>query len=134
MITREDALRIRAAINKAAVSLEDIDASSAAELFPRLKRDGSLIKAGTRINWRGVIKKAAVNLWDTAENDPDNAPDLWENISYRDGYRIIPEVITATSMFALDEKGWWGDELYKSVIDNNVWTPAQHSAGWEKVN
>ena len=133
MITREDALRIRRAINKAAASLEDIDASSAAELFPRLKRDGSLIKVGTRINWRGVIKKAAVDLWDTAENDPDNAPTLWEDIAYRGGYRIIPEVITATSMFALDEKGWWGDELYRSTIAGNVWTPVQNPTGWEKV-
>ena len=29
--------------------------------------------------------------------------------------------------------GWWSDTLYKSVIDNNVWTPVAYPAGWEAV-
>ncbi len=103
------------------------------DLFPRLKQDGSLVKAGTHINWGGVVKRAAVDLWDTDTNDPDNAPTLWEDIEYRQGYRIIPDTITATAAFALDECGWWGDVLYKSLIDSNVWTPAAYPAGWELV-
>ena len=67
------------------------------------------------------------------DNSPDNAPTLWEDILYRDGYRIIPDVITAGTAFALDELGWWGDTLYKSLLDANVWTPEQHASGWEKV-
>lgn len=37
----------------------------------------AMTKAGTRINWNGTVKKAAADLWDTAENTPDAAPDLW---------------------------------------------------------
>lgn len=33
---------------------------------------------------------AAADLWDTAENNPENVPTLWEDIMYHDGYRIIP--------------------------------------------
>ena len=130
---RSEALKLRSIVEQEAVSLDDKTASEGATLFPRLKADGSLVAVGTRINWRGVIKKAAVDLWDTEANNPDNAPSLWEDISYREGYRIIPETITTTTAFALDEIGWWKDEKYKSKLSANVYTPEQYAAGWEKV-
>jgi hypothetical protein len=114
-------------------SLDDKTASETPELFVRLNENGELIPSGTRINWNGVLKRASVDLWDTLENNPDNAPTLWEDIEYREGYRIIPEAITAGTMFSKDECGWWKDELYKSLIDNNVWTPEQNPSGWELV-
>ena len=132
-MTRDEALRLRAIVEQAAASLDDQIASEGAALFPRLKGDGSLVSAGTRINWNGVIKRAAVDLWDTDANSPDNAPTLWEDIAYRQGYRIIPATITAGAAFAKDECGWWGDVLYKSLIASNVWTPEAYPAGWEAV-
>ncbi len=129
----EQARKYRAIIEGAMASVDDKTASEAPDLFPALKSNGSLVSAGTRINWHGTIKRAAVDLWATAENDPDHAPVLWEDIAYRGGYRIIPETITAGTAFAKGECGWWGDELYKSLLDANVYTPAQHAAGWEKV-
>ena len=132
-MTRDEALRLRAIVEQAAASLPDKEASEGAALFPRLKQDGSLVSAGTRICWNGVIKRAAVDLWDTATNSPDNAPTLWEDIAYRQGYRIIPATITAGAAFAQGECGWWGDVLYKSLIASNVWTPDAYPAGWEAV-
>lgn len=114
-------------------SLEDKEASMTPELFGRLNENGELVKAGTRINWNGILKRAASDLWDTAENNPDNAPTLWEDIEYKDGVRIIPEVITAGTAFSKDESGWWKDVIYISLIDNNVWTPEQNPSGWEMV-
>lgn len=131
-MTRSQAEHYRSIIEQATTSLDDQTASTAVTLYPTLKADSSLIKAGTRINHNGILKRAAVDLWDTAENNPDNAPSLWEDISYRSGHRVIPETITAGTAFALNELGWWGDVLYKSLLDNNVWTPDQHSAGWEE--
>lgn len=127
------ARKLRPYIVQAAASLDDASASNAAELFPVLTGDGSLVSAGTRINWHGTIKRAAVDLWDTEANTPDNAPTLWEDIAYREGYRIILATITAGTAFAKDECGWWGDVLYRSLIDANVYTPEQYPAGWEVV-
>ena len=129
----EKARKMRAAMETAAVSLEDATASTAPELFPRLKGDGSLVKAGTRICWGGTLKRAAVDLWDNAENTPDAAPTLWEAVLYRDGIRVIPETITSGLAFAKGEKGWWGDVLYASTMDANVYTPEQYPAGWEII-
>ena len=133
MTLTEKARKMRAAMETAAVSLDDATASTAPELFPRLKGDGSLVKAGTRICWGGTLKRAAVDLWDNAENTPDAAPTLWEDVLYRDGIRIIPETITAGLAFSKGEQGWWGDVLYVSTIDANVWTPEQYPAGWEII-
>ena len=132
-MTREEAMKLRSIVEIAAASLDDKTASEGATLFPRLKQDGSLVPAGTRINWHGVVKRAAVDLWDTEQNDPNHTPGLWEDIAYREGYRIIPEVITAGTAFAKDEIGWWGDKLYKSLIAANVYTPEGYPAGWEVV-
>lgn len=132
-MTRNEALRLRAIVEQAAASLDDQTASEGAALFPRLKGDGSLVSAGTRINWNGVLKQAAVDLWDTTENNPDNAPTLWTDIAYREGIRVIPETITATQAFALDELGWWQEHVYRSTIAANVYTPDQYAAGWELV-
>lgn len=132
-MTRNKAEKLRSLIEQAAINLTDKEASEGAELFPRLKEDNSLISAGTRINWNGTIKKAAVDLWDTTENNPDNALTLWEDISYREGIRIIPDTITVTTAFAKGEQGWWGDTLYVSLIDANVYTPEQYAAGWEQI-
>lgn len=129
----KNARNIRALLLKIVDGLSDADASTAPDMFPKLKEDSGLISAGTRINWNGVIKKAAVDLWDTNENNPDNAPSLWVDINYKDGIRIIPAVITVTEMFSKDELGWWGDKLYKSIADNNVYTPEQYAANWEIV-
>ena len=129
----ENARRLRPIVERAMQSVDDKTASEAAQLFPVLNGGGSLVKSGTRINWKGAIKKAGVDLWDTAENNPDNAPNLWADLDYIDGYRIIPETITVTTAFAKDELGWWDGVLYLSLLNANVYTPKQYPDGWEKV-
>lgn len=114
-------------------SLDDKLASETPELFDKLNENGELVKTGTRINWNGTLKRASVDLWDTKENNPDNAPTLWEDILYKDGIRIIPEIITVGTAFSKDELGYWKDTLYKSLIDNNVWTPEANPSGWELI-
>ena len=125
----ERARALRKNIIASSASLEDKVASETPELFGRLNENGDLIKAGTRVNWKSLLKRAAVDLWDTKENNPDNAPALWEDIAYKEGYRIIPETITAGTAFNKDELGWWEDTLYKSILDNNVWTPEANPSG-----
>lgn len=130
---RSKLLALRAIIEKASAGLDDKDASMSAELFPRMKYDGALIAYKTRINWNGKIKMAAGDLWDAEQNNPDNAPNLWNDIAYKDGFRYIPEVITAGQAFSLGEKGWWLDELYESLINANVYTPSAYPQGWRKL-
>lgn len=132
-LTSEEVNRLFIARNINTVIADDATASRAVEFHPVMQYDGALISAKTRINWRGRLKRAAVDLWDTRENNPDNAPNLWEDISYRNGYRIIPEIITASLAFSEGECGWWGDTLYRSKVNGNVYTPAVYSDNWETL-
>lgn len=130
-MTRKQAMAFIQSLKKMREGATDALASSAVNVYPTLKEDGKLIHSGTRIFWKDTIKRAAVDLWDTKENNPDNAPTLWEDISYKDGYRIIPDTITVGTAFALGECGWWNGLLYESLLDANVYTPDQYGAGWK---
>ena len=129
-----EARKLRPVIEQAAASLDDKSASEGVQLFPKLKHDGALVKAGTRISWNGKLKRAKVDLWDTEINNPEKAPALWDDIAYINGVRVIPETITATLAFKLDELGWWDGDVYRSKRDGNVYTPAVTPEWWEKVN
>ena len=90
MITVQRARELRAMIEKAAgAGLDDKDGSTAVELYPALTGGGALVKSGTRINWKGLLKRAAVDLWDTAENTPEALPGIIESL-LADGYTIVP--------------------------------------------
>lgn len=128
---RDILIRISAA-NKMKETATDADASQFTALYPALKGDGSLVKAGTRINRGGKLYRARVDVWDSADYTPENAPSLWEEILYRKGYRIITK-ITAEFPFMRGDRGWYNDDLYESLIDNNVWTPTDYAVGWKRI-
>lgn len=111
----------------------DETAIKATAIYPTLKYNGALVKSGTRINWNGTLKRAAADLWDTEDNNPDNAPVLWEDVVIVGEYRIIPEVITVGLAFSEGECGWWNGVLYRSKVNNNVYTPEQYPGNWEIV-
>lgn len=133
MISKAEARRIRGIIETSVVNtVDDKTASTVASLLPGLKNDGSFLEAGSRINWRGVVKRAKVGLWQRVDQNPDNAPTLWDDILYKDGIRIIPAVITAELKFGMDELGWWTDGLiYQSKLEVNTWTPVENPDGWK---
>ena len=130
-LTLEEVQRLTLRKQVNSLDLDDATASRMVEYYPEMSGDGSLIKAGTKINWGGQLKKAAVDLWDTAGNSPDNAPTLWADIAYKDGIRIIQETISAADAFAKGELGWRDGHIYKSGMDGNVWVPGTQGAPWE---
>lgn len=132
-LTADEVNRLYIVQNIQTIITDDATASRAVEFHPEMQYDGKLIPVKTRINWNGKLKRAAVDVWDTEGNNPDNAPALWEDISYRDGFRIIPEIITATLAFSEDEYGWWGDKLYRSKVNGNVYNPNVYPDNWEEV-
>jgi hypothetical protein len=132
-LSAEEVNRLFIVQNIQTIITDDATASRAVEFHPEMKYDGKLIPTKTRINWKGKLKRATVDIWDTKENNPDNAPTLWEDIVYRDGFRIIPEVITATLAFSDGEYGWWEDKLYCSKVNGNAYNPSVVPDNWEEV-
>ena len=132
-LTADEVNRMFLVQNIQTIITDDATASRAVEFHPGMEYNGKLIPAKTRINWNGKLKRATVDIWDTETNNPDNAPTLWEDIAYRDGIRIIPEIITATLAFSEGEYGWWGDTLYRSKVNGNAYNPSIVPDNWEAV-
>lgn len=138
-LTESEISRLFIMQNINTVITDDATASRAVEFHPEMRQDKvqtantPLIIAGTRIKWGNGLKKAAVDLWDTEANNPDNAPTLWADLLYKNGYRIIPEVITVTTAFSNGEIGWWEDKLYRSKVNGNVYTPAIYPDNWREI-
>ena len=134
-MTRKEAKALVAALVTLRSAATDQIASQAAVAYPPLKGGGALVQNGTRINYNGTVWRAAVDLWDNEQSTPSAAPDLWERLDYKDGYRYIPDPITVGTAFVKGERGWWTDgKLYESIYDGqNVWTPAAYSAAWKMI-
>ena len=134
-MTEKQAKALRSVLVQGGASLSDAIISTAPEACQCMKYDGALIKNGTRIYWPedGKIYKNGSDLWDREEFNPKNSPELWSEIMYREGVRIIPQKIEISTRFAKDELGWWGNDLYKSLVDNNVYTPEEYPDNWEIV-
>lgn len=132
-LSADEVIRMVIAEHINSAGLDDATASRAVEFHPVLKQNGSRIAAGTRVNWNGALKRAVKDLTDIEENDPDNAPDLWEDIGYRNGIRVILENIKAGLDFAKNEYGWLGEKLYKSLKDLNDSDPDDSPDAWEEV-
>lgn len=66
---------------------------------------------------------------------PDATPALWVEIAAPNEYREIKDNMLPTEAFALGEIGWYQteDNLWKSLIDANTYTPDTYPAGWEQV-
>ena len=54
---------------------------------------------------------------------------LWEEIKYKNGYRIID----GEKAFALNECGWFNNSIYRSKTDNNLTNPELDSENWEVI-
>lgn len=67
--------------------------------------------------------------------EPEATPAMWVEIAKPGEYREIKEDMLSTEAFAMDEIGWYQtkDNLWKSLIDNNIYTPTAYPDGWEKV-
>lgn len=119
------------------LSIDNQTAGRMIDYFPTMQEvcaEGESIKALTRIrddNDPSVIWRSNVDLWNTEENSPKNAPTLWDKIAYHNGIRIIPDVIPATLAWKMDELGWRDGHIYKSGMDGNVYLPGTQGAPWE---
>lgn len=132
-MTREQAVLIRRAVVAGGVALDDREVSIVPEVLEPMRYHGALIEGDTRIPWGNGIKRARADLWDLEENNPDNAPTLWNDVLYRDGVRVIPETVTVDAAFSFGEIGWWGYVLKESILPGektNVWTPEEYPEAW----
>lgn len=94
---------------------------------------GKYYEVGEVVDFEGSLYRCLTSHSAQETWKPDVSPSLWVRIMYREGIRIIPDVIEATAPFMKNEQGWWGADLYRCLMDYCVHTPEQYPAAWEKA-
>ena len=128
----EQAQAIRNSMNIVITTLTDEEAVNVIELYMPWK-SGEVVAVDDMRRDEGKLYRCLQTHTTQDDWHPASVPALWVEIAPAGEYREIKDNMLSTEAFALGEIGWYQtkDNLYKSLIDANVYTPASYPAGWE---
>ena len=132
---RSELYKIRAMIEKAAVSLGDDDAIEAAELFPAWAV-GVAYSVGERVQYDGKLYKVVQAHTSQADWTPPTVPALFTEVAKPGEIPVWKQPTGAQDAYNKGDKVWYPDvntTVYESVIDSNVWSPNDYPQGWKVV-
>ena len=128
--------QLRLAMKDFAATVDDDKAYKYPTLFDAWEA-GKDYKKGDRVErlgklWKALQPHKSIDDWAPGE---EGVEALWVEIAAPGEYREIKEGMLSTEAFAIGEIGWYKteDNLYRSMIDANVWTPDEFPTGWEKI-
>ena len=130
----EQAQAIRAAMGKVTATLTDEQALEVKELYPLWVTD-TAYAVDTIVRYEDALYRCVQAHTSQADWMPPAVPALWVEIAAPNEYREIKDNMLPTEAFALCEIGWYQskDNLWKSLIPDNTYTPETYPSGWEQV-
>lgn len=134
-LTREKALRLRALIEKAVVSLDDEDALEAVELFESWAPGVDYV-VGKRLRYKGKLYKVVQAHTSQDDWTPDVTPALYTEVAEPGTIPVWKQPTGAQDAYNTGDKVHYpteSDPVYESTIDNNVWAPDVYPQGWKLV-
>lgn len=66
--------------------------------------------------------------------DPEELPAQWRMVWSTDPEKALPFIALSTSPYATGDCCTENDVVYRSIMDNNVWSPSSYPTGWEEVS
>lgn len=133
MTPQEKARALRPLIEKAAVSLSDTDALEAVELFPAWVV-GVAYEVDQRIRYGDKLYRVVQAHTSQADWTPDAVPALFTEVALPGEIPVWVQPTGTQDAYNTGDLVHYPDAdgpVYKSVIDNNVWSPDAYPAGWE---
>ena len=132
MWTREKALKIRALIEKAAVSLNDTDALDGVMLFEKWSGDSKSYTVGQRLQYNGILYTVLQAHTSQPEWTPTDAPSLFAKVLIPDP-TVVPEweQPDSTNPYQVGDKVTHNGKTWVCNTPNNVWEPGVY--GWDEV-
>lgn len=70
---------------------------------------------------------------DIYTQEPEELPAQWGFAWSTDPAKALPFVAMSTSPYNKDDCCTEGSKVYRSTLDNNVWSPSAYPQGWEEV-
>ena len=98
-------------------------------VFDPLSGDGSLIPARIVRRYGGALYRANVDCWDTAENTPNAAPNLWTRLTL-DEWPAWVRPTGAHDAYNAGDKVTHNGRRYLSQIDGNTAEPGTDERWW----
>ena len=130
-MTRQEALALRALIEKGAASLSDADALQGKQLFACWSAQESY-GAGQRVRYEGVLYRCLQGHDAQVSWTPAAAPSLWAKVLVEDPQQIPPwEQPDSTNPYRTGDEVTHNGKIWQCTIDYNVWEPGVY--GWTEV-
>lgn len=80
-----------------------------------------------------VVKLLQVYDSNVYTQEPEELPAQWGFVWSTDPEKALPFVAISTSAYMKGDCCTENGIIYRSTIDNNVWSPSAYPAGWETV-
>ena len=131
----DDARHLRSVIEQLSVNLDDEQAVEAVELFPAW-RVGTEYKIGDRVRYLDVLYKVLQNHTSQADWTPNGAVSLFAKVLIPSKDIPVWEQPTSTNAYMTGDRVYYPtaqDDVYESLIDNNVWSPTAYPQGWKVI-
>ena len=130
----ELARKLRPYIEKAALSLDDVDALEAIDLFPQWKADFSYEK-DAKVRYEGILYKCLQPHTSQENWTPVAAASLWAKVLIPEP-DVVPdwEQPDSTNAYQIGDRVRFEGKIYESTIANNIWSPSAYPAGWKEVS
>ena len=132
---REHAYKLREMLHKASASLPDEDALEAVELFPLWTAD-TAYEVDIRVRYNAKLYRCEQAHTSQADWTPDATPALWTEVAKPGEIPVWRQPTGAQDAYMTGDMVRYptaDDPVYRSVIDNNIWSPEAYPAGWEVV-
>lgn len=130
----EKAKELRATIETLAQNLDDKNALENVELFPIWNPDSKEYEKNQKIKYNNVLYKVLQNHISQSDWSPAAAPSLFAQVIVSQDGTPLPWVQPdSTNPYSKGDKVIFNDKIYESLIDNNVWSPADYPMGWQEI-
>ena len=132
---RSKLYQLREIIEKASANLTDEDALTAVELFPAWEA-GKAYEANDRVLYNGHLYKVVQAHTSQADWTPDATPALFTEVAKPGEIPVWKQPTGAQDAYNTGDKVHYPDAdsaVYESLIDANVWSPADYPQGWKLV-
>lgn len=134
MSVLERAKELRKQIEGCASVMDDENALKYPELFPTWSGDSVSYTADTRVRYDGVLFRVLSAHTSQPTWNPFDAPSLFAKVLIVDENVISEwEQPNSTNPYKKGDKVRFNGNIYESLIDGNVWSPAAYPAGWKQI-
>ena len=135
MLTGTDTAPVVANYAVMLTSVNDEVAEKIPEVFPVWDGSGKEYKKDDRVQYSSVLYKVLQDHTSQSTWTPTDAPSLFAKVlTSTTGEPQEWQQPDSTNPYMKGDKVLYNGKVYESIIDNNVWSPADYPASWREIN